>query len=109
MNAGCDEERNPNSQICHDCQNDLRNVTLATGTARFNTDDLFCDELAFQAATPLVDPDDVVMDSPVVAAAAMLDLQGEANVPVYTGAELEDMVRNTMAQVPHMPPRYHGP
>ena len=81
MNAGCDEERNPNSQICHDCQNDLRNVTLATGTAQFNTDDLFCDERDFRderwpplPSTPLVDPDDVVMDdSPVVAAAAMMD------------------------------------
>lgn len=92
MNAGCDEERNPNSQICHDCQNDLRNVTLATGTAHFNTDDLFCDELSFRNfaaaerdSTPLVDAEDVVMDNPVVAAAAMLDLQTAAAAPRYHG------------------------
>lgn len=99
MNAGCDEERNPNSQICHDCQNDLRNVTLATGTAQFNTDDLFCNELDFRPSTPLVDPDDVVMDeSPVVAAAAMMDLADAAMMDTIT----------TTGEVTAAP-RYHGP
>jgi len=68
MNAGCEEERDENTQLCPDC--------------RTNT---------MPDTTPLVSPRDMYPDNPVSAAAVMHDLFTEASLAGLRGTPLPEL------------------
>ena len=83
MNAGCEEERDENTQLCPDC--------------RTNT---------MPDTTPLVSPRDMYPDNPVSAAAVMHDLFTEASLAGLRGTPLPELNPNAGMRGA---PAYHGP
>ena len=83
MNAGCEEERDENTQLCPDC--------------RTNT---------MPDTTPLVSPRDMYPDNPVSAAAVMHDLFTEASLAGLRGTPLPELNPNAGVRGA---PAYHGP